>query len=412
MILITFGNLCRTQEPVKTISLVRNIGSISVAKSVIKTTISFEIQANGDLEVINNWILSTKGKLLSLAKMPSMKNSEEDAKAIMNQVMAVSSTLSIANESIVIINKYSAPGIKSPALNPCSGYLKSNIKMSVLHMKDNIQVSFDDLTDIWNSESIAPNSDAHKKVSSFLNNARSTIYDLNDQAQEHLHILEAITSGKISPALAAKIQQLDCIKAADFDKITLVKCTKIDTGLLCDFNVEVYSDTTTYKRYIPINYNGVSVEIPQDQILVKSADNDEMGLINCPDKETSIVNSCTFKTWDPAKHLFEKDPVLAIDNNNFTFNDDTLPLQLPDHSVLIMDKDLDVVIKSDGLPDNAITNLSPFILSFFKSDTLTLNKDKMHYSFMGALETKTVTTQVSIFNETTINLMKLKAIKQ
>src|SRR5450830_955954 len=208
---------------------------------------------------------------------------------------------------------------------------------------------------------------------------------------------------------AQHIGRLPCLSDLHLIDLTLNNCTKIDNGLSCEFLLNVSTNPINYEHYLPVIYDGASVELPRDHILVKAINSDEMGLINCTVTELSIVNFCTFKTWDFAKHLFETDPLLAIENNNFIFIDINEPLQLPNQSVLIMDNDYHIALTSDNDTASNLTNLSPFILSFYKDSSLTISKKKLNYSFKGSLNDNVTITQISIFNLTTIEYMHAKA---
>jgi hypothetical protein len=110
-------------------------------------------------------------------------------------------------------------------------------------------------------------------------------------------------------------------------------CIKVNTGLYCTFYISTYSATTSYKRYIPVNYNGIEVKLPGQNIVVKSSDTDEQGLLYCGKPPVSSINSCLFQNWDPIKHLFERDPLLSIRSCGFTFADIPLPMQTYYYSV-------------------------------------------------------------------------------
>jgi hypothetical protein len=148
-------------------------------------------------------------------------------------------------------------------------------------------------------------------------------------------------------------------------------CIKVDTGLYCTFYISTYSATTSYKRYIPVNYNGIEVKLPGQNIVVKSSDTDEQGLLYCGKQPVSSINSCLFQNWDPIKHLFERDPLLSIRSCGFTFADIPLPMQTYDYSVFIMDPLFEIAINpAQGTPQIPIMNQSPMIVSFFKDKIL------------------------------------------
>jgi hypothetical protein len=78
-----------------------------------------------------------------------------------------------------------------------------------------------------------------------------------------------------------------------------------------------------------------------------------------------------------------------------------------------MDPQLEIAINpSQGAPPIQIDNMSPMIVSLFKDSFLSLDKDRLHLSFKGALQTDIFRIQVSIFNESLLNLMYEKAMKQ
>ena len=148
-------------------------------------------------------------------------------------------------------------------------------------------------------------------------------------------------------------------------------CIKVDTGLYCTFYVSTYSATTSYKRYIPVNYNGIEVKLPGQNIVVKSSETDEQGLLYCEKPPVSSINSCSFQNWDPIKHLYERNPLLSIRNCGFMFADMPLPMRTYDYSVFIMDPLFEIAINpAQGTPQIPIMNQSPMIVSFFKDKIL------------------------------------------
>ena len=137
-------------------------------------------------------------------------------------------------------------------------------------------------------------------------------------------------------------------------------CIKVDTGLYCTFYISTYSATTSYKRYIPVNYNGIEVKLPGQNIVVKSSDTDEQGLLYCEKSPVYSINSCSFQNWDPIKHLYERNPLLSIRNCGCMFADIPLPMQTYDYSVFIMDPLFEIAINpAQGTPPIPEGALSP-----------------------------------------------------
>ena len=118
--------------------------------------------------------------------------------------------------------------------------------------------------------------------------------------------MEILTTGQVTPHLTAKIQEHSCLPEAEFDKIRMDTCIKVDTGLYCTFYISTYSATTSYKRYIPVNYNGIEVKLPGQNIVVKSSKTNGQGLLCCEKPPVFSINSCSFQNWDPIKHLLRE----------------------------------------------------------------------------------------------------------
>jgi hypothetical protein len=50
-------------------------------------------------------------------------------------------------------------------------------------------------------------------------------------------MMESLIAGQVTPHLTAKIQELSFVPEAEFDKIQIDTCIKVDTGLYCTFNI-------------------------------------------------------------------------------------------------------------------------------------------------------------------------------
>jgi hypothetical protein len=83
------------------------------------------------------------------------------------------------------------------------------------------------------------------------------------------------------------------------------------------------------------------------------------------------VNNCKFIPWNNAKHFLKKYAINAVANNNLSFTTVIIPRQLPDHCALITNNDLDFkVISPDERLKIMIMNLSPFIFSIYKNESI------------------------------------------
>jgi hypothetical protein len=362
---------------------------------------------------LEKWLSDSADKIKSVLSMPGILSSEDSLSNFGSQSAGIESSLNDSIKYLTIISKYRGPGIPVPETTICAGQVADNIKGYVFQTKETVTNSHGTLDLQWTQNDILPKTTAYSNLVNFYNDVRAVVQDLESKLETHLQMMESLTSGQVTPHLTAKIQELSCVPEAEFDRVQMETCMKVDTGLYCTFYVSTYSATTTYKRYIPVNYNGIEVKLPNHNIVVKSSETDEQGLLYCDKPPVYSINSCSFQNWDPIKHLFERDPFLAIQNCNFTFADIPLPLQTYDYSVFIMDPLLELSINpSQGTPPIPIPNQSPMIVSFFKDNFLSLDKDRLHISFKGALAADTFRIQVSVFNETLLSLMYDKALKQ
>jgi UDP-galactopyranose mutase len=97
-----------------------------------------------------------------------------------------------------------------------------------------------------------PNTAAYTALVNFYNDVRASVQDLESKLEIHLQMMESLTARQVTPHLTAKIQELSCVPEAEFDKIEMDTCIKVDTGLYCTFYISTYSATTSYKQYIPV----------------------------------------------------------------------------------------------------------------------------------------------------------------
>jgi hypothetical protein len=174
--------------------------------------------------------------------------------------------------------------------------------------------------------------------------------------------------------------------------------------------VEIFLASAKYTTHIPINYNGVQVQLPENKILVKSKDND-YGLLSCPEKE-NFVNDCIYQNWEHAKDIFNENPMELIEKFNFTIAEPPLPKQLKDGSVLIMDKRVKISTKADDQDEKNVPNESPMAISFPKTTTCLAVLGKTKLRFKGGTLDSGLNIITSSFNASTILAMHVKALKQ
>lgn len=149
-------------------------------------------------------------------------------------------------------------------------------------------------------------------------------------------------------------------------------CIKVNTGLYCTFYISTYSATTSYKRYIPVNYNGIEVKLPGQNIVVKSSETDEQGLLYCEKPPVSSINSCSFQNWDPIKHLlrethFYQYETVVLRLQTFHYLCRPMTTQFLSWILYLKQQSIN---PAQGTPQIPIMNQSPMIVSFFKDKIL------------------------------------------
>jgi hypothetical protein len=147
-------------------------------------------------------------------------------------------------------------------------------------------------------------------------------------------------------------------------------------------------------------------------MVVKGVETDDIGLIICEHEDIHPINTCKFQQDESVRFLFERDPLKLINYYNFTYADMPHPMQLHDRSVLIMDPTYELTMAAPGgAPDNNLENTSPMVLTFPKTTTLSVIKEAFHFLFKGSLENDRVIKQITLFNDTLLALMQLKALQ-
>jgi hypothetical protein len=185
---------------------------------------------------------------------------------------------------------------------------------------------------------------------------------------------------------------------------------KTTTGLLCYLDVEIYTKNEKYLTYIPVNYNGVQILLPDKKILAKSTDGN-YGLLSCRDEEEELVNDCIFNPWEFTEKLMGPNPESYLYLFNFTPAEPPLPLQTVDGSVLIMDKRVRISIRDGQAGDKDINNVSPMSLSFSASSTVTTILDKSKLKFKAGSLERGFEIVTSSLNATIISVMHEKALR-
>jgi hypothetical protein len=362
-----------------------------------------------DLTFLLNLIDEIKTQLVKMETIPGVNEQPTIKAETFRQIAQSNVTIDSIVAKLNTIYKYRSDTVRNPT-EPCSEDIAHNLDLIIYAAVGFIKSSVTAFGTSYPADKIVPGGADYSDLVNVLQDAYLHLRTIEDEAGAYLEKLEVLTSGQVSPAISAAVQLSSCVVEGEIDNIYLKSCEKTSLGLLCSLQVEIFLASARYTTHIPINYNGVQVQLPENKILVKSKDND-YGLLSCPDKE-SFVKDCTYQNWEHAKDIFNENPMELIEKFNFTIAEPPLPKQLKDGSVLITDKRVKISTKADDQDEKIVPNESPMAISFPKTTTCLTVLGKTKLKFKGGTLDSGLNVITSSFNTSTILAMHVKALKQ
>jgi hypothetical protein len=331
-----------------------------------------------DLTFLLNLLDEIKTQLVKMETIPGVNEQPTIKAETFRQIAQSNVTIDSIVAKLNTIYKYRSDTVRNPT-EPCSEDIAHNLDLIIYAAAGFIKSSVTAFGTSYTADKIIPGGADYSDLVNVLQDAYLHLRTIEDEAGAYLEKLEVLTSGQVSPAISAAVQLSSCVVEGEIDNIYLKSCEKTSLGLLCSLQVEIFLASAKYTTHIPINYNGVQVQLPENKILVKSKDND-YGLLSCQDKE-SFINDCTYQNWEHAKDIFNENPMELIEKFNFTIAEPPLPKQLKDGSVLIMDKRVKISTKADDQDEKSVPNESPMAISFPKTTTCltVLGKTKLKF---------------------------------
>ena len=291
--------------------------------------------------------------------------------------------ISDISQYIDLINDYSNPAMPTHATHPCNltfagGF--SLAKTQELRLELNSLQLGIDLE--WQSEKLTRPLEGGAAILSYAFDSRDSVHRFKENLVNHVIQLDALSRGEIPDDVPALMQNLDCYHTARHESVKLTGCTKIATGLACDFEVEIYSTMQAYLKMQPINYGSAELKIkPNLGFIAKSINSNELGLLNCTSQEDDDIHSCTYFTWDNpcSKALTGTDYLQTVKACNFTINPPA-DMRVLDGGVLVQNPK--TVVKIDGKFPNARTIDSKVPIVVFSKDPieLTINREGTRFS--------------------------------
>jgi hypothetical protein len=314
---------------------------------------TFRMKVFSDLTFLLNLLDEIKTQLVKMETIPGVNEQATIKAETFRQIAQSNVTIDSIVAKLNTIYKYRSDTVRNPT-EPCSEDIAHNLDLSIYAAAGFIKSSVTAFGTSYTADKIIPGGADYSDLVNVLQDAYLHLRTIEDEAGAYLEKLEVLTSGQVSPAISAAVQLSSCVVEGEIDNIYLKSCEKTSLGLLCGLQVEIFLASAKYTTHIPINYNGVQVQLPENKILVKSKDND-YGLLSCPDKE-SFVKDCTYQNWEHAKDIFNENPMELIEKFNFTIAEPPLPKQLRDGSVLIMDKRVKISTKADDQDEKSVPN--------------------------------------------------------
>jgi len=379
---------------------------VSLDKTEFPMTVRMLIFTDVDFQI--TLLSNIKTQLTSLESIPGVKDQANVSESTIRNVRQSVVTADALIQKLRTISKYSGTEIIN-ATDHCRAEISNNIDLLLFAAENMITESVKAFGLEHTVSDLTPGNNAYINLVNLLQDAYVHLRNLEDKTSDFLDKLESLTSGQISPSIYASVQMSVCVSESELDKITLKHCIKTTEGLLCYLDVEVYSKSEIYLTYIPVNYDGVQILLPENQVLARAED-EKYGLLTCEEEESTLINDCTLIPWEFSDKILGPGPEKFIAEFNFTLAEPPLPIQIHDGSVLIMDKRIKISMKTGDTGAKDLNNLSPMAISFGASSTLTTTLDKIKLKFKaGSLESG-MSTETSLFNATVIALMHEKAL--
>jgi len=404
--------MCIVQVPrvmCQDMKFVYPIKDMSISTEKDEFPMTFRMNISSDISFVLGLLENIKTELMKIEKIPGVQGqvavNETMFRSVRQSVVVANSTA----KKLKLITKYVGPTEIVPN-ELCAIEVQNNLDLQIFAAERMITNSVLAVGLDHGIAEMAPGKEAYINVLNVLQDSYLHLRTIEGRVSDMLEKLEALTSGQISPAIYSSAQLDDCILEGEADKLTLKKCVKTTTGLLCYLDVEIYTKNEKYLTYIPVNYNGVQILLPDKKILAKSTDG-TYGLLSCRDEEEELINDCIFNPWEFTEKLMGPNPESYLYLFNFTLAEPPLPLQTVDGSVLIMDKRVRVSIRDGQAGDKDINNVSPMSLSFSASSTVTTILDKTKLKFKAGSLDRGFEIVTSSLNATIISVMHEKALR-
>ena len=284
---------------------------------------------------------------------------------------------------IQLAHDYSNPSITDHPIHPCNLSYSGNFQL------ENVKVLRKELKTLrlgidltWTTAQLSSPLTGGAALMSFAFDVRDRINNLKRTLIEQVIRLDSLSRSEIPDDVPANMQNQPCYLHAQHENVKLRECTKINVGLACDFEVEIYSSLQNFIKMQPINYRSAELDITTPKsFLVKSINRFELGILNCTNSEQENVRTCKHSPWSNAcaTALSGTDYSQVVKVCNFTMKNPT-NLRVLDGGILIQDPKTSIKIESKFPNARLLETRAPMVIYSKDPIELLLNEDGMRYT--------------------------------
>src|SRR5450830_1305149 len=136
---VTLSNLITAQKLERTVSLVQNIGKITLTTEISELHANLIISTISDYENVTVSLSDSKSLLLTFLTTILFKNPTKEILPVLYQVTALRSSLEDISSSVTLIQEYRSSDFELHTLNQCSGFMVNNISGTVIDISESIK---------------------------------------------------------------------------------------------------------------------------------------------------------------------------------------------------------------------------------------------------------------------------------
>ncbi len=379
----------------KGLGLLLNMGEVLISKNSQHKKIGVLLLANFTLADVESEIRAIQTEVDNFKEIPGIKENNDRNKIINHQVKQIKSNLNsilrFTRDTSTIADSTAPDRIYNYECNitipPITGHEFNLLKTDIQTIKSVISLT-------TTSSELDSNPSLYKNILDALFAIADLIGDARRGMIDRLRITSAFQNGEIPEDLGPLLDAYTCMPNGKLENLQLDQCTKEKLGLLCIVNTVAFMVTETYKRLIPINYEGVQLSATnQDEIFILNSA-DKLGILNCGEIDNHLWDNtgdnkppitdllCNFEQLEEQCALsLERDHWdYIIKHCNFTFIDPDVATQTKD-GLLVMGNQ-EIIIKEEqenGRITTTLSNKRPVLI--LSADKISINVGTSSFTY-------------------------------